>query len=59
MGLTVAIDLLIENKACRGALVDVVSVVGWGAVAGLLGSLVSFTSSFFIRSAVLIGSCVA
>ncbi|KAI0074708.1 hypothetical protein K474DRAFT_1513940 [Panus rudis PR-1116 ss-1] len=39
MGLTMAFDLLVESKACRGSLGEVFSVVAWGAAAGLLGSL--------------------
>ncbi|TCD62511.1 hypothetical protein EIP91_006785 [Steccherinum ochraceum] len=39
MGLTLTATLFIESSACRRDLVTLIQLVGWGALAGLLGSL--------------------
>ena len=41
MGLTLAVTLFIESSACRQDVVSLIQLMGWGALAGLLGSLVS------------------
>ncbi|KAH8100384.1 integral membrane protein DUF92-domain-containing protein [Cristinia sonorae] len=39
MGLTAAVTLFIESAACRRDALSLIPVMGWGALAGLLGSL--------------------
>lgn len=41
MGATFAVTLLLESSACRLQIHTVVPLILWGAVAGLLGSMVS------------------
>jgi hypothetical protein len=46
IGLTFVIDLLIEISACRASVWDwAPGIVGWGLLAGGLGSLVRLLSS--------------
>lgn len=41
MGLTLSVTLFIESSACRQDVISLIQLMGWGALAGLLGSLVS------------------
>ena len=46
MGLTFSVILFAESSACRQDVTSLVQLVGWGALAGLLGSLVSLNRSY-------------
>jgi len=40
MGLTLAVTLFIESSACRQDAYGLIQLMGWGALAGLIGSLI-------------------
>ena len=60
MGLTMLLTLVVESSRCRAEWLSIsLTLVGWGAFAGLFGSFVSYIRSLFTLHFLSLYICLA